>query len=345
MTISEIAKRAGVSSAAVSRYFNKGYISEEKREAIKKVVEETGYQPSKQAAMLRTKKTKQIGFIIPRIDSSSMSRVVAGVYKSLEEKGYQVVLGVTMNNPDKELDYLAMFQNKMVDGVIFSASVVTEEHKKAMKEMEVPLVVLGQKISGQYCVYHDDYNSIREMTEHVLNKGAKNPGYIGFLEDDVATGKTRSKAFMDTITEAGLSSCKKNYVVSHFSINDGYQQAKKLLTIDPTIDAILTANDRIAIGALKYVQDQGLRCPEDIMIAGHGDSITTIVTNPTISSIRVPYQESGEMAAEVLVDMIEGENKAVKEVMLGYSLIERESTGNSAYKHSWNQTKAVVQDL
>ena len=102
MNIAEIAKRAGVSSAAVSRYFNDGYISEEKREKIRRVVEETGYRPSVQAQTLRTKKTKMIGVIVPKVASASIGRVVEGILSVLNGRKYQMLLAVTQNDPEKD---------------------------------------------------------------------------------------------------------------------------------------------------------------------------------------------------------------------------------------------------
>ena len=93
MNISDIAKMAGVSPAAVSRYLNQGYISEEKKEAIRRVIAQTGYTPSKQAQTLRTKRTKVIGVVIPKIDSESISRIVAGISYTLNEAGYQTKAG------------------------------------------------------------------------------------------------------------------------------------------------------------------------------------------------------------------------------------------------------------
>ena len=159
MNISEIAKLAGVSSAAVSRYFNQGYISEEKREAIRKVVEETGYRPSVQAQTLRTKKTKMIGVIVPKIASASIGRVVEGILSVLNANGYQMLLAVTQNNPKKELEYLMTFSEKQVDGVILVATVFMAEHKRILKELTVPVVIVGQRLSGYCCIYHDDYQS------------------------------------------------------------------------------------------------------------------------------------------------------------------------------------------
>ena len=111
MTIKEIAQLAGVSSAAVSRYLNGGYVSDEKKEQIRRVIEETGYQPSAQARILRTKKACLVGVVVPKINSESISRVTAGIEQVLSRRGYQMLLGSTDNDPVKEISYLKLFEN------------------------------------------------------------------------------------------------------------------------------------------------------------------------------------------------------------------------------------------
>lgn len=111
MTINEIAKMAGVSRATVSRYLNDGYVSEEKKERIAGVIAETGYIPSSQAQMLRTKKTGLIGVIIPKISSDSIGRMVDGIGEELAKEGYQLLLASTNNNEREEVRYLQTFRN------------------------------------------------------------------------------------------------------------------------------------------------------------------------------------------------------------------------------------------
>ena len=125
MTIKEIAQLAGVSSAAVSRYLNGGYVSEEKKEQIRKVIEETGYQPSAQARMLRTKKASLVGVVVPKINSESISRITAGIESVLAERGYQMLLAGTDNTPAKEVEYLRLFENYPVDGIILVGTMFT----------------------------------------------------------------------------------------------------------------------------------------------------------------------------------------------------------------------------
>lgn len=122
MNINEIARLAGVSRATVSRYLNKGYVSEEKKEIIRKVIEETGYQPSAQAQTLRTKKTSLVGVILPKINSDTISREVAGISDVLTARGYQLILANTNNNLDEELKYLSLF---------------TRKHKQMLKDIRI----------------------------------------------------------------------------------------------------------------------------------------------------------------------------------------------------------------
>ena len=143
MTIKEIAKLAGVSSAAVSRYLNGGYVSDEKKEQIKKVIEETGYQPSAQARMLRTKKACLIGVVVPKINSESISRITAGIEKVLSERNYQMLLAGTDNTPVKEIEYMRLFENYPVDGIILVGTMITAEHRSDnIQSMQIAFIMM-----------------------------------------------------------------------------------------------------------------------------------------------------------------------------------------------------------
>ena len=326
MNIAEIAKMAGVSKAAVSRYFNNGYISEEKKEAIRKVVEETGYRPSLQAQTLRTKKTKMIGVILPKIDSGAMSSVVAGILSVLNEKGYQLLLADTQNNPKKELEYLSVFNDKQVDGVIFIATVFTAGHKRALRSMTVPVVIVGQRLTGYNCVYHDDYHATYDMTRLILGKGRKCLGYIGVLNQDKAAGAERFRGYCDAVRDAGLEHLKAQCRIAEFSISSGYEKAKELLEEYAGLDALICATDRIAIGVMQYLKEQGIAVPGRIAVAGHGDSSLSRVTTPTLTTIRYYYENSGTMAARMLLEILDQGDTTVREIKMGYVIVENESS-------------------
>ena len=325
MNIGDIAELAGVSRAAVSRYLNNGYLSEEKRLKISKVIEETGYIPSITAQMLRTKKTKLIGVVLPRIRSDSISSIVEGIGSVLEKTGYEMLLACTDNSPEKELNYLEILLNRNVDGIILVATVFTEAHRKMLTGLRIPLVVVGQKISGFHCVYHDDRGAGRELAELMISRGKKKILYISVLKEDVAVGMERLQGYMEVMKEHGLSVKSDMTATATFSRESGYEKMKELLEINPDADAVICATDGIATGAMICLKERGLRIPEDFALAGFGDNAVSVVTSPAITTIHFYYRESGETAASQLMEQMDGKEHPAAEICFGYELKDRES--------------------
>lgn len=326
MNISEIAKLAGVSPSAVSRYLNSGYLSQEKREAIRAVIERTGYRPLVQARSLRTRRTKTVGVILPKIDSFSIGNVVAGIDSVLEPGGFQILLADTRNRPEKELAYLDLFDDQRVDGVILIATVFTPRHLELIRKSRVPVVVVGQQLPGTPCVYHDDYHAFYDLTRLLLDKGCRTLGYIGALPQDKAVGQERSRAYRDALRAAGLESQAEHTAVAEFTIASGREKAEALWEAWGPLDALVCATDSMAAGALQFLKSRGVRVPQDTRLTGHGASSLCEVASPSITTVRYFYEESGANAASLLLERLEDPEVPAKEIKLGYTLIEHEST-------------------
>ncbi|MDD3220280.1 MAG: LacI family DNA-binding transcriptional regulator [Lachnospiraceae bacterium] len=325
MNIGEIAKMAGVSRAAVSRYFNKGYISEEKKEAIQRVVEATGYRPSAQAQTLRTKKTKMIGVILPKITSESIGGMVGGISSVINESDYQMLLANTQNTPVRELEYLSIFNEKQVDGVIFIATVFTKKHLEALNHMKVPVVILGQRLEGYNCYYHNDYQSEYEMTKMFLEKGRKKLGYIGVTLEDKAAGAARYQGFCDALKEYGAEENADNFVIADFTMESGHEKAKELLEKNRNLDGILCATDTIAVGAMLYLKEEKIKIPEEIAMAGNGNSALAKVTSPSLTTISHHYRDCGVLGARKMMDILENKDAEIAEVELDSSQVWHDS--------------------
>lgn len=325
MNIGDIAEMAGVSRAAVSRYLNNGYISKEKRERIRKVIEETGYRPSVMAQILRTKKTHLAGVVLPRIHSDSISAVVAGIGHSLNAAGYDMLLATTDNQPEKELDFLRIFSNDRVDGIIILATVITEEHRQILNDMKIPVVIAGQTAEGYCCVSHDDYNAGKQLTERLLAGNRRKIAYIGVRKDDIAVGLRRYEGYLSALKEAGIEPPPESYETADFSRESGAEAMRRLLQAYPEPDAVLAATDSIATGAMYVLQSSGRRVPEDVAIAGFGDNVISGVTTPGLTTAHFHYRECGEIAALKLVERIEGNPDTDENVVLGFEIIERAS--------------------
>ncbi len=327
MNINEIAKLAGVSRATVSRYLNDGYVSQEKREKISKVIEETGYEPSTQAQMLRSRKTKLVGVIIPKINSESISRMVAGISEVLAMTDYQMILAGTFNDEEKELKYLNVFRENRVDGVILIGTIFTEQHKKLLKEFKVPLVILGQSVPGYSCVYHDDCGAAREAAEVMLmalnaRKGIGKVAYIGVTKRDKAAGQARYDGFHDALTGCGINPDRVVEAECGFSFENGYDTMLKLLQEHQDIEAVFCATDSIALGAMTAAKDEGYQIPTQMMFVGIGDSNMGHAVSPKLTTVHFHYKTAGMEAAHLLMEKIMGENDITKSLQMGYQLIE-----------------------
>ncbi len=320
MTIAEIAEKAGVSKSAVSRYLNNGYISEKKRSVIQKVIEETGYIPSSQAQTLRTGKSRMIGVIVPRIDSDSISRTIAGISEILEENNYRLLLANTQNRPEKELEYLDVFKNGNVDAVIFIATILTNAHKRAIKNCNVPIVIVGQQMNDVSCIYNDDFNAAYELTKLLINHNRNKLGYIGVTNKDKAAGLERFSGFKKAYNIA------EDYVeISDFTLDGGYNAAKRLLSRKSEINGLFCATDTIAIGAVKFLKEQNIKIPEDIAVVSIGDSKLSQIVSPKLTTAKYYYNDSGKQAAKHILNMINKQDNHIIQLKFGFELCIRET--------------------
>ena len=324
MNINEIAELAGVSRATVSRYLNNGYVSGEKKAAIQRVIEETGYQPSQQARNLRSKVTKLIGVIIPRIQSESVSRMVAGISEALSAKGYQLLLANTQNNTKEELKYLRVFGKNQVDGIIFMGTMFSKEHLHLMEEVEVPIVVAAQEIRQYSCVFQDDYHAAYDAAKMLTEKG-RNIAYIGVTTKDKVAGKARKNGFLDAMADAGIKVEKSCMCETEFRMQGGYEKAAQLWKTHPETDSLFCATDSLAVGALRYFHEHGIEVPGQVQIVAFGDTEMGSAVSPAITSVHFYYKTMGQEAAKMLVEILDSGDDLKKHLKMGYQLVKKES--------------------
>jgi len=326
MNISEFARIAGVSKSAVSRYFNDGYLSGDKRRQIEAAIEKTGYTPSVQAQNVRTKVTKLVGVIIPKLSSESCARVTEGISEVLNEEGYQLLLVNTANDPHKEVEFLDLFRTGRVDGVIFLATVFTPLHDAVLKKMRVPVVIVGQEYKGFCCVCHDDCGAAYSLTRLMLERGGKTPAYIGVTTDDKAAGQARKDGFLKAAADCGISVPEKLMTCAEFNMRSGYDKMTEILKGAVRPDCVFCATDSIAAGAMRCCTEKGLKIPEDIMIVSVGDSSLCRVTPSPLTSAHLHYRTSGSDAADMLLTVMKRNNSIPRTVRLDFEIVERGST-------------------
>lgn len=326
MDINEIARLAGVSRATVSRYLNNGYVSQEKRKLISQVIQDTGYVPSQSAQQLRTGKTNLVGIIIPKINSQSVARMVAGITERLSGTSYHTLLSDTHNDPDEEIRCLRVMADRpRVDGVIFIATVVTGEHIAALKALNAPVVILGQHVKGFSCVYHDDYRATFDVAKVAL-RTARHPGYIGVRDDDVSAGAMRHRGFIDACHAAGIEPAPEAQATGDFSVESGYLCCEQIMDAVPETDAIVCATDDMAYGAITCLREYGHTVPDDVQVTGIGDSELSRILMPSVTSAHLFYKTSGREAAKMLLEAMDDGDEVPRQLKIGYEIYGRNST-------------------
>lgn len=322
MTISDIARMAGVSSAAVSRYLNGGPLSEQKRAIIREVVEKTGYRPDTTAQTLRTGKVNQVGVIAPSIGSQSVGQLTAGIASELDARNYLLLLGNT------ELGYLTAMQRNHVAGIILLGSYYTPQLAQALKNCRVPVVVTGQRFPEVACVYNDDHTAARELTQRMLEHGRRRIVYIGGSERDDATGIQRREGVQDALRDAGLDGDQLPRICCNaFTVEEGQRCMQVLLTRCPFLDGVVCVTDTVAFGAMHALKQAGRQIGRDVGLAGIGDSWAGSVTDPGLATVRFYQKQVGQEAARLLLQMLEEKEHGgpVRQVTLGYQVVERGS--------------------
>lgn len=322
-TMREVAELAGVSSAAVSRYLNDGYVSSEKAERIKQAIEQTGYVRSNQARALRTGSTKLIGVIVPKINSESVSRITAGISQVLERRGYQMLLANTDNVAERELEYLDLFQNHPVDGIVLVATMISDAHRRAIDACRVPIVLIGQNVEGVACVYHDDYEAAYELGRALAGRVAGKIGYVGVTEDDRAAGYDRRRGLQTGLVAAGVELDPVLIRFGNFTLDSGYSAARELLEAEPELGFIACATDTMAAGALRAIDEVRGAGEGAHRVSGFGDNAFLRALTGGIPTVHYGYLTSGLEATSMLLDAVDGTEgeRGMRAVKLGHQLM------------------------
>lgn len=327
LTIKEIAVRASVSRTTVSRVLNdSGYVSEEAKKRVLKVIEETGYVPSENAKSLRTKKTKVIGVILPKISTETSSRLVKGMDEVLAKKGYQILLANTNLEPQKEMEYLRLLKSRHVDGIIHSATQISQPLIDQVNQLNIPFVMVGQNISGYTNVIFDDYQASRDMVQLLIKKGHKNVAFIGVDEKDRSVGYLRKSGFLDAMKENDLPIENAWIQTGIFDVESGYHCMGSIM--DNSVNkptAVLAVTDRLAVGAVQYINQIGLAVPDDIAVSGMGASELSKFITPALSTIDFLVENAGREAATLILEKIDGKDHEEITRIIPYRLLERDS--------------------
>lgn len=327
-TIKDVAKKANVSIATVSRILNgrPGYSLKTKKKVLQ-VIEELGYHPNAVARGLINNRTHTIGVLFPYLSGSLVTDLLRGIEKAASDRGSSVIVCHTESCEDKTMKYLQLLSEKRVDGVIFTSEVLKEQYYEFINKINVPVVLLSTKSEEFQIPYVkvDDFKAAYSATEYLIKKGHTRIGMLSGPEKDVIAGKPRIEGFVKAMKDYNIPCDNNNIVVTDgFAFEQGHSGLLDILKLKPDITAIFAASDEIAIGAVSSAYQLGIKVPEDLSIIGYDNINLASLTIPPLTTVHQPFMEMGEIAGNMLLDLMENEHLP-ESTIVKHSIVERKS--------------------
>jgi DNA-binding LacI/PurR family transcriptional regulator len=320
----EIARLAGVSLGTVSNVFSgSAAVREPLRRKVMLAVEATGYQPNQLARGLRRDKTNMIAIVIPDIRDPFFPPVVRGAEDVAFANGYRLVICNTDNDHEKELSQITELRTYLPAGLMVIASNVSEftaqaESLRRSGTSVVCVDCLPRGWIGDTLTLANERGAY-QLTKHALKLGHRRIAMIAGPQS-FPTFQDRLKGFRRALAEQNIE-IDPDYIQEALpDIQGGYTKADSLMQIQPRPTAIIAGNDVLALGAMKAFLELGLRCPEDVSLAGFDDLDCCEMVNPPLTTVAQPGYELGAAAARLLIARINGDTEQARHIILDTTL-------------------------
>jgi LacI family transcriptional regulator len=328
ITMRQIAARAHVSVGTVSHVINNtAGVREPVRRRVLEAIERLGYQPSLLARGLRRNQTTIIGVIIPDISNPFFPLVVRGVEDIAYQNSYRLMLCNADNDAQKEQVYFDELRAYRMAGLIVIPSANSRLVAAAGTAGELPVICLDRCPEGWKgdSITVDNAEGAYQATRYLLGLGHRGIAAIaGQLH--VTSAVERLKGFKRALRESGITIAPEYIQEGRFDRLSGYEKSLMLLQFSPRPTAIFAANDLVALGVLAAMRELGLRCPEDVSLAGFDDLEIASFTNPALTTVAQPAYQMGARAAALLFERLRGENLPAQHIVMNTSLKVRDST-------------------
>lgn len=325
VTIKDIAEKAGVSYATVSRAFKKdSEINDKTRERILQIATEIGYRPNAVARSLVTKKTNTIAILVPDISNPFFAELSLSLSSYAEAKGYGSIIGNTNWNKSYEDDRIHFMYEKRVDGIILKS--VNSVLSSTINSIDIPLVLIAQSTDAD--ISFVDMDAIQGGylgTKHLIQCGYKNIVFLSGVKNSY-TAQLRVKGYKKALEEAGYAFDEKMCINGQYTIDSGYTCMNILLKQKSIkVDAVFCGSDIIALGALKSLKEFGICVPDDFGVVGFDDISYASLPQIMLTTISQPRNDLAKKAFNILLGSMKNK-KNINKVTLEPKLIIRETT-------------------
>jgi len=333
-TISEVAKRAGVSSSTVSHVINKTrFVSSELQGRVQAAMDELGYQPNALAQSLRRGEAKTLGLILPDSSNPYFAEIGHSVEAAAFEKGYNLILCNTEGDLAREHLYVAVLGNKKVDGIIFASAGDSSASIQFLLKRGFPVVVIDRDLASPDVdeVVADNQMGGYLATQHLIRLGHQLIGCIAGPSYVLPSGR-RVSGYRRALEEAGIPEESRLIQPGDFHPETGYSSALALLRGSPRPTAIFACNDLMAMGVIRAAVESGLSVPEDLAVVGYDDIVLASYVSPPLTTVAQPKLQMGQAAVRILVERIHDGQHSCYQELLPVHLVVRKSSGVSIYR-------------
>ena len=336
-TISSIAEALNLAPSTVSRALNDHYsISEETKKRVIKLANRLGYQPNLHASSLVSRKTNVIGLVIPQVTDFFFTTVVAGIRDALEPAGYRLIIMQSNENFDIECENLHYLIATRADGILYSPTLDTKgiRHLKPVTANKIPFVNFDRRIDGGkfFQVLSDDREGAFMAVQHLIDVGCKKIAHIGGPRTAI-NALNRFNGYEKALKSNGLPIYEDMIIETDFSIDQSIDAIKALFDKQELPDGVFAVNDATAIGCMSVALEKGLEVPKDIAIVGYDNETYSQYLTPSLSSVKNPIHEMGQIAVEMCLAQIQKEGLPVQNKTLKPKLLMRQSSKKGRVLH------------
>lgn len=331
-TIHDIARALDITAATVSRALqNNPRISDSTRKAVHAKAKEMHYQPNSIASALRKGNSKLIGVLIPTIDRNFFGSVVRGMEEVFNETPFNVIICQSNDQQDKEIANIKALMEAQVDGILASYAKNTTDfsHFHTITKQGIPLI-LFDRVTEELdvdSVIIDDRKISFNAVSHLIEQGCSRIAHFAG-PDTVSIYRNRRLGYEDALLHHGIDPDPGLIFSVDLNIENGRELGKRILNIDPMPDAVFSASDYAAIGAIQTLKEKGVTVPDDVCFVGFSNEAFTELVDPPLSTIDQHSKQMGGYAAELMIERLSGavNHTASRKTVLMPELIIRASS-------------------
>ncbi len=332
-TIKDIAEQSGVSLSTVSLVLNGNpRISAATRDRVHQTIQRLGYQPNRMARALAWRHSRTLGILVPQIRRAFadvyFGEIVSGIYDRASKLGYKIMLEVASSKFIESKEYLQLFDQKFVDGILMIGANAKHEFLSEMVDSSRPLLMVNsysKEWDANYVVSNYRYGAW-QAAQHLVQLGHRRIGFIAGGIGAIQTSQDVCESFNEVLREWGIEPDPQLMVDGLLTEDGGMKAAEQLLRYDSQVTAMFALNDKMALGAMKKLNELGLQVPRDIAVVGFDDISLASYSIPSLTTVHQPLYEIGKLSCERLIELIHGRIDRVNEVLPIY-LVVRDSCG------------------